>query len=120
IVEDAPRTGSFWTALAKAEPVHGSTGRQSTDIANLLYTSGTTSTPKAVIHTHGMRASIAATMAHCFELSINDVAVGVSPLFHTGGLRVFCNAMFCGGGVHLVEKWDLDAFAQLLKSEPIT
>jgi acyl-CoA synthetase (AMP-forming)/AMP-acid ligase II len=120
IANDKERSGSFWKALDEAATLQGSVGRQNGDVANILYTSGTTSTPKAVIHTHGMRAAIAATMADCFQLSCNDVGIAVSPMFHTGGLSVFSNAMFCGGSVHLMEKWDLEDFINTIEREKVT
>jgi acyl-CoA synthetase (AMP-forming)/AMP-acid ligase II len=117
---DAVRTGSFWAALAEASPEFDSRGQQSGDIANLLYTSGTTSMPKAVIHTHGMRIAISSTMADIFKLSCRDVGIAVSPMFHTGGLSVFANAIFCGGAVVLQEKWDLEAFVEAIRNEGVT
>jgi acyl-CoA synthetase (AMP-forming)/AMP-acid ligase II len=114
------RQGTFWDALAEADAVFESVGCQSDDIANLLYTSGTTSMPKAVIHTHGMRVAMAATMASCFHLSCRDVGIAVSPMFHTGGLSVFANAIFCGGAVVLQERWDLDEFLDAIAREGVT
>ena len=117
---DAPSAGSFWRALDDMPDSFDSVGRQSGDIANLLYTSGTTSIPKAVIHTHGMRVAISATMASCFRLSCRDVGLAVSPMFHTGGLSVFANAIFCGGAVALLERWDLDEFLTIFEREGVT
>jgi acyl-CoA synthetase (AMP-forming)/AMP-acid ligase II len=112
--------GSFWDALEQARPAFVSVGRQDSDIANLLYTSGTTGMPKAVIHTHGMRHTIAGTMAHLFAMSRRDVGLAVSPMFHTGGLSVFCNAMHVGGAVVLMEKWNVEDFARALRAEGVT
>lgn len=119
-VGESPREGTFWDALSQASPSYSGCGRQSADIANLLYTSGTTGTPKAVIHTHGMRIAIAGTMADRFAMSRHDIGLAVSPMFHTGGLSVFANAMFCGGAVALMERWDLDRFIEMVASERIT
>lgn len=116
----AGATGSFWSTIAGASPDFASVGAQNSDVANLLYTSGTTSLPKAVIHTHGMRASIAGTMVHCFRMSRHDVALSISPIFHTGGMSVFCNAMFVGGTVVMMTRWDINEFARLIAEEGIT
>lgn len=117
---DEPGSGSFWRALHESSESFESVGRQNDDIANLLYTSGTTSMPKAVIHTHGMRVAIAATMASCFHLSSRDVGLAVSPMFHTGGLSVFANSIFCGGTAVLLERWDLEDFLTAFKRESVT
>lgn len=117
---DAARKGSFWTEIEACEPRRRAVACQSGDTANLLYTSGTTSTPKAAIHTHGMRVAVAAAMADCFELSGRDVALCLSPLFHTSGLSVFSNAVFVGCPLILQEKWDLAQFVELVASEGVT
>jgi fatty-acyl-CoA synthase len=120
ICGEGANEGNFWDALARHDAVFESVGRQNDDIANLLYKSGTTSMPKAVIHTHGMRVAMAATMASCFHLSCRDVGLAVSPMFHTGGLSVFANAIFCGGAVVLQERWDLNEFLASIAREGVT
>ena len=112
--------GSFWARLREHDDTFASFQAQSGDVANLLYTSGSTSTPKAAIHTHGMRVAIGGTMADCFKLSDRDVALAVSPLFHTGGLSVACNALFVGCPLVTMEKWDLARFAETLAAEQVT
>ena len=119
-VGDATRSGSFWTDLAAHAPVFATVGRQSGDIANLLYTSGTTSLPKAAIHTHGMRVAIAAAMADCFRLSGRDVGLAVSPMFHTSGLSVFSNCIFAGCKLVMMERWELAEFLATIAAEQVT
>lgn len=119
-VDASEQSGSLWTALESASPAFTSVGRQDGDIANLLYTSGTTGLPKAAIHTHGMRNTIAGTMAHLFSLTRQDVGLAISPMFHTGGLSVFCNAIFAGATVVLMEKWNVEEFARLHREEGVT
>ena len=119
-VDDAPRSGSFWSTLEANAPGGSALPCQGSDIANLLYTSGTTSFPKAAIHTHGMRVAIGAAMADAFRLSSADVALGVSPLFHTGGFSVFANAVFSGCKLVLLEKWNLEDFLTAIETERVT
>lgn len=119
-VTDGAREGSFWDAIERAAQGFRTVGRQNESIANLLYTSGTTALPKAAIHTHGMRVAIAAAMADCFALSSNDVGLVVSPMFHTGGMSAFCNAMFAGGAAILLDRWDLGEFLDAIARERVT
>ncbi len=116
----APRSGSFWAELGSQGDRFATRGCQSGDIANLLYTSGTTATPKAAIHTHGMRVAVAAAMADCFRLSSRDVGLAISPMFHTSGMSVFSNAMFAGCPLVLLERWDLDEFLCAIERERVT
>ncbi|NDA48756.1 MAG: long-chain fatty acid--CoA ligase, partial [Alphaproteobacteria bacterium] len=44
---DEPKEGSFWSAIQDVQPRYRAAACQSADVANLLYTSGTTSAPKA-------------------------------------------------------------------------
>lgn len=119
-VTDEAGEGSFWAALEGCPDAFATIGCQSHDVASLLYTSGTTSTPKAAIHTHGMRVAVAGAMADCFQLSSRDVALCLSPLFHTSGTSVFANALFAGCPLILQEKWNLEDFVRLVADEGVT
>lgn len=112
--------GSFWACLEEQGDRFATFQAQSGDIANLLYTSGSTSAPKAAIHTHGMRVAVAGAMADCFQLSRKDVALAVSPLFHTSGMSVTCNALFTGCPLITMEKWNLTRFVEALAREGVT
>jgi acyl-CoA synthetase (AMP-forming)/AMP-acid ligase II len=119
-VGEQPHSGSFWSELRAGDATCETVPCQSGDMAHLLYTSGTTGTPKAAIHTHGMRVAIAAAMADCFKLSILDVGLAISPMFHTAGISVFSNAIFAGCPLVMLEKWDLDAFLDAIERERVT
>jgi acyl-CoA synthetase (AMP-forming)/AMP-acid ligase II len=120
VAGEAPHSGSFWAALGEDDGSATTAQCQSGDIAHLLYTSGTTGTPKAAIHTHGMRVAIAGAMADCFKLSRRDVGLAISPMFHTAGISVFSNAIFAGCPLVMLEKWDLDAFLEAIERERVT
>ena len=120
LTEDQTRSGSFWRFVDSGAPDFRAIGRQMGDIANLMYTSGTTATPKAAIHPHGMRVAMASAMADAFQLSRRDIALAISPLFHTSGMSVFSNALFAGCPCILMEKWDLERFVHLIETEKVT
>ena len=111
---------NFWSALDGCDERFETIGCQGSDVANLLYTSGTTAVPKAVIHTHGMRVAVAAAMADCFKLSSRDTGLAVSPLFHTSGLSVFANCIFAGCPLILLERWDIAEFLGTIERERVT
>ena len=56
------------------------------DPAAILYTSGTTGTPKGAVLTHGSIVGAAAAQVEHFQSSHDDVYLGVMPLNHVGGL----------------------------------
>ncbi|HVG60313.1 MAG TPA: AMP-binding protein [Hyalangium sp.] len=53
------------------------------DVASLIFTSGTTGTPKGVMLTHRNFTSLVAKMAGVFNIGVGDGLVSVLPLHHT-------------------------------------
>ncbi|MBM7118433.1 AMP-binding protein [Archangium primigenium] len=53
------------------------------DVASLIFTSGTTGTPKGVMLTHRNFASLIAKLAGAFNIGIGDGVLSVLPLHHT-------------------------------------
>ena len=53
------------------------------DVASLIFTSGTTGTPKGVMLTHRNFASLVAKLAGAFDIGVGDGLLSVLPLHHT-------------------------------------
>jgi long-chain acyl-CoA synthetase len=53
------------------------------DVASLIFTSGTTGTPKGVMLSHGNFTSLVAALAPIFPLGLGDRVMSVLPLHHT-------------------------------------
>jgi len=71
------------------------------DIAELVYTSGTTGPPKGAIGLHSNIAFNAEVFRRWFRIGPDDIILGASPLFHITGL-VFQIALSWHAGVPLV------------------
>ncbi|HXX68502.1 MAG TPA: AMP-binding protein, partial [Polyangiaceae bacterium] len=54
-----------------------------TDVASVIFTSGTTGRPKGVMLTHGNFTSLVAALTPIFPLGARDVVLSVLPLHHT-------------------------------------
>ncbi|MER3421130.1 MAG: AMP-dependent synthetase, partial [Chloroflexota bacterium] len=74
------------------------------DDALLLYTSGTTSRPKAVPLTHRNLLTSAQNVAASYALTADDISLCVMPLFHVHGLVASVLATLAVGGSVVVPR----------------
>ncbi|MEI2701558.1 MAG: long-chain fatty acid--CoA ligase [Baekduia sp.] len=88
--------GEFEQLLAAAEPRAEVVERSDSDPAVILYTSGTTGTPKGADLTHGNLRSNVGTMAP-LEVVSGDVILGALPLFHSFGQTCAMNTCIEAG-----------------------
>ncbi|WP_152219329.1 malonyl-CoA synthase [Pseudomonas sp. SCB32] len=102
--------------------VHGKPGRfadverASSDLAAILYTSGTTGRSKGAMISHGNLVSNARALVGYWKISSNDWLLHALPIFHIHGLFVACNSLLMAGGSMLfLNKFDA---AQILKLLP--
>ncbi len=103
---------------AVAEPVEHDADRQ---VAAMVYTSGTTGAPKAVMLTHANLLFIGANNCRMRQIVPADVIYGVLPLSHVYGLSALLVAALLGGAaLHLVARYQPAALAQALAEEGIT
>ncbi len=97
---DAPNS---LEAMARRQCVHSAPcPTAATDIALLAFTSGTTGTPKAAVHTHrDVLAACETWPRHVLRATPDDIVMGSPPLaftFGLGGLLVF--PMWAGASVY--------------------
>ena len=83
----------------------------------LLYTSGTTGKPKAVIQTYGMALANYINIAQAMGLRADDTSLNYLPLFHTGGINLTTlPALIMGAPTLIMPGFDLERTVELLET----
>lgn len=87
----------------------------------VLFTSGTTGRPKAVIQTARMALACGVNVAMAMGLNAADRSANYLPLFHTAGINLFTLPLFLWGGCSLIlRRFDADRLAALLAEGALT
>jgi long-chain acyl-CoA synthetase len=90
-------------------------------LASLIFTSGTTGTPKGVMLTHKNLTSMVSKLSSLFELYKHDKLLSVLPLHHTLEFSAgFLMPLMHGASVDYLEEIDADSLADALQDEGVT
>jgi long-chain acyl-CoA synthetase len=116
------KPGEFEQMLASQEPHHAVADRAGTDTAVVLYTSGTTGTPKGAELTHAnLRVNCTIVTQKLGGFSENDVLLGALPLFHSFGQTCAMNAAVgIGAMVTLLPRFDPDKALEIIERDRVT
>ncbi|GGR77263.1 long-chain-fatty-acid--CoA ligase [Micromonospora fulviviridis] len=113
--------GPFETLLAEITPQVGVVERDGSDTAVILYTSGTTGTPKGAELTHANLTRNAEVAIDLLTLTAGDVVLGALPLFHSFGQTCGLNAAVAGGAcLALVPRFDPQAVLDTIHHHRVT
>ena len=113
--------GGFEQLLERHEPDRDVAGRDDSDTAVILYTSGTTGTPKGAELTHGNLLSNVRTNLEIHEFSAGDVTFGALPLFHSFGQTCALNTTIAAGGMlTLLPRFDPGKALEILQRDDVT
>jgi long-chain acyl-CoA synthetase len=103
------------------EPRRDVVERADDDTAVILYTSGTTGTPKGAELTHGNLLRNAKESQALFDTSAEDVVFGGLPLFHSFGQTCALNATVAGGAMlTLLPRFDAGKALRILERDRVT
>ena len=114
-----PDFADYDTTLAQAPTTDPIIDIDMSDPFNLIYSSGTTGTPKGILHNHWMRA---AQMERVSPNGYDDHARTLisTPLYSNTTIVSFVPTLFGGSTVHLMPKFDARAYLQIAEAEAIT
>ncbi len=109
-------------AALQATPIEALVPCEPEDTAVILYTSGTTGTPKGAEITHlNVMMNVLASATYSFDIDSDDVVLGCLPLFHTFGQTCCMNtAFYVGASVVLLPRFDGAQALELLVKEKCT
>lgn len=86
-----------YLAGAPATPLAETVARDASDLAAILYTSGTTGRSKGAMLSHGNLAANALALYDAWGFSSKDVLLHALPIFHVHGLFVALHCALLGG-----------------------
>lgn len=86
----------------------------------IMFTSGTTGYPKAVMHKYQHHFYSATASVFNMGLDANDKWLSSLPIFHVGGFSVFIKSVLYGMPVYLMKKYDKKEVFKVIHEKNIT
>ncbi|MFD1510281.1 class I adenylate-forming enzyme family protein [Lacimonas salitolerans] len=90
------------------------------DPCNLIYSSGTTGTPKGILHNHWMRAAQMSRVGPNGYADDDARTLISTPLYSNTTIVCFLPAMVGGGTAYLMPKFDARGYLEIVQAERIT
>jgi long-chain acyl-CoA synthetase len=111
----------FTQMLFQQEPLTQMLESDADDTAVMLYTSGTTGTPKGAELSHRNLLENSAVCVDLFQLRDNAVVLGALPLFHAFGQTCALNTcVLAGGMLTLIPRFDPSKALQIIQRDQVT
>jgi long-chain acyl-CoA synthetase len=116
------KPGEFEQLVLEHEPDPEMADHAAEDTAVILYTSGTTGTPKGAELTHAnLRNNCQVSLRTLGDFSPDDVLLGALPLFHSFGQTCTMNcAVTAGACVTMLPRFDPDKALQIIDRDRVT
>ncbi len=121
VTTDAPVIDLGSGFLSAGKPFDRVAELTGSDIADVIFTSGTTGRPKGAMMNHRQTLCAYEEWATLADLREGDRYLMINPYFHTFGLKAGLVASFLRGATMLpVAAFDVDLVVELIESERIT
>lgn len=120
IVGNEQSEKSLQKTILNQSPIEPLIHVQDRDIAQIMFTSGTTGNPKGVCVSH--TAVYMASLNNIIEVNFkqSDVSLAVMPLFHCAQHTLITSLLTIGAKIVLVKKFEPENFMQLIEKEKVT
>ncbi len=117
---DADGGGTLFAGAGGAPEHFATVARETSDVAALVYSSGTTGRPKGIMLTHGNLAANAGTLVRCWGFSAADCLLHALPVFHVHGLFVALGCVLASGAsMRWLPRFDVDATLAALPASTV-
>jgi long-chain acyl-CoA synthetase len=114
------KPGEFEQVVGTAQPLADVAAREDSDTALILYTSGTTGTPKGAELTHGNLREAARISVDLVDSGPETVTFGALPLFHVFGLTSGLNSCVrVGGCLTLLPRFDPGKALEIVQRDKV-
>ena len=91
------------------------------DVADIIFTSGTTGVPKGAVSAHRQTVAVAAAWAERAKVTDRDVYMIIAPFFHTFGYKAgWVVALLCGATMVPQVTFDIDRVVDQIEREQVT
>lgn len=122
IVEGDPEPGTlnFWDLLNESSDEPISITIKDDDLAVIIYTAGTTGTPKGVMLTHRNLYTSAVNGASARDVKRTDITLAVLPLSHSFGITIMNTSFIFGNLFVLMPRFDIEETFRLIEKHNIT
>ncbi|MFE8697485.1 class I adenylate-forming enzyme family protein [Cytobacillus sp. FJAT-53684] len=113
-IQEIVEASSVYSGENMNLPIHSS------DVSEILFTSGTTGIPKGVVFNHDRMIALATTVSIEFALSNEDKMLTLMPLTHSAPINTFfLSGLYCGAA-HVIGEFTPKNFLQLIHDEKPT
>jgi acyl-CoA synthetase (AMP-forming)/AMP-acid ligase II len=90
------------------------------DLFNIIYSSGTTGTPKGILHTHYIRGMYCTLFASVYRMTPESVVMHAGSLVFNGAFVTLMPMLFLGATYVLQQRFDPVAFIETVERERVT
>ena len=117
---EAPWARRYEGYVDEGDAAHAPIAPRITDLAYLVYTSGTTGRPKGCMLGQTGMTSFAQTLSGIMQSGPSDRTLLMMPMFHVGAKMIQLGAHWQGGTVVLHRSFDAKAILETIERERIT